>query len=172
MRSDKDIKLPERQREMRSLAMSLLPLARKLIGKRGMLLADLLVAWEKIVGEPMSLYTCPERLDYLDKDKSQAILRLKVSSGAFALEVQHNKKVLLNKINSYIGSNAVVEIKVIQDGTLGLKGFDKNNQPHMQKNLVSNEEQNYIGELSDGIVNEHLKEKLINLGKAVLDNNK
>ncbi|MBO7556777.1 MAG: DUF721 domain-containing protein [Alphaproteobacteria bacterium] len=170
--TDEDIKIPERQREMRSLAMSILPLARKLVGKKGMLLADLLVAWEKIVGKQMAFYTCPEKIDYEDKEKSQAVLKLRVANGAFALEVQHNKEKLLEKINAYLGRNAIVEIKIIQDGALCLSGFEKNNQPHLQKNLVSAEEQNYIDELSEGITNVNLKEKLAKLGKAVFSSNK
>ena len=172
MVNDKETDFSQRQGTMRSLSMSILPLARKIVGKRGMVLADLLVAWEKIVGKQLAAYTCPEKLDFIEKDKDRAVLRLKVLSGAVALEVQHNKKAIMEKINTYFGRDMIAEIKIMQDGVWLLSGNDKNNQPQSQKNLVSEDEQNYIDELSEGIDNLTLREKLAELGKSVFSNNK
>lgn len=171
MTDKEDINSAPRQGEMKILSMSMLPLVRGLIGKRGMVVADMLSMWEKIVGEQMAAYTCPEKMEFAGKNRDNAILRLRVPNGAFALEVQHRKNFLMQKINAYFGYNAVADIRIIQDGNWDLGKELQNNQPMEEKNLVSKEEQNYIEQISDGIVNEGLREKLVRLGKAVFNFN-
>ena len=166
-----DIKNAPKQGEMKILSMSMLPLIRELVGKRGMVVADMLSMWETIVGEQLAAYTCPEKMEFVGKKRDNAVLRLRVPNGAFALEVQHRKNFLMQKINAYFGYNAVADIKIIQDGNWDFGKNLKNNQPQEEKNLVSDEEQIYIEQISNGIANERLKEKLVKLGKAVFNFN-
>ena len=67
----------------------------------------------------------------------------------------------------YFGYNAVSCLKIIQDGSLTPKMLKKSNQPTKQKSLVSNEEQNYINELTNDVVSENLKKSLQRLGQSV-----
>ncbi len=166
-----DVKNASRQGEMKILSMTMLPLVRAVMGKRGMVVADMLSMWEKIVGEQTAAYTYPEKMEFSGKNRDNAVLRLRVPNGAFALEVQHRKNFLMQKINAYFGYNAVADIKIVQDGNWNLGKSLKNNQPQEEKNLVSKEEQIYIEQISNGIANEKLREKLVRLGKAVFNFN-
>ena len=165
------IKDTPKRGEMRILSMTILPLIRSIIGKKGLIVADMLAMWEKIVGEQMASYTCPEKMEFSGKNRDNAVLRLRVPNGAFALEVQHRKNLLIQRINAYFGYNVVADIKIIQDGNWNFEKNVKNNQPLEEKNLVSDEEQIYIEQLSEGIASDELKEKLVRLGKAVFNFN-
>ncbi|MBP5398880.1 MAG: DUF721 domain-containing protein [Alphaproteobacteria bacterium] len=171
MDDKKDVMSPQRKGKMEILSMSMLPLIRNIVGKRGMAVADMLLMWEKIVGEQMAAYTRPEKLEFVGKNRDQAVLKLNVPNGAFALEVQHRKNFLIQKINTYFGYNVVADIRIMQDGNGIFDKNMKNNQPSEEKNLVSDEEQIYIEQLSEGIASDELKEKLVRLGKAVFNFN-
>ena len=123
--------------------------------------------WEHIVGEDTASYTFPEKIEFKRGQRCGGTLKLKVPAGGFALEVQHREKIIVEKINLYFGYNAVNCLKIIQDGSLTPKMLKKSNQPTKQKSLVSNEEQNYINELTNDVVSENLKKSLQRLGQSV-----
>ncbi len=156
---------------MKILSMSVLPLIRSIIGNKGLVVADMISLWKKIVGEEMAAYTLPEKIEFAGKNRDNGVLRLRVPNGAFALEVQHRKNFLMQKINAYFGYNAVADIRIVQDGNRNWDMDLKNNQLDEEKILVSEDEQIYIEQLSDGIKNEKLREKLVSLGKKVFNSN-
>ncbi|MBQ8784689.1 MAG: DUF721 domain-containing protein [Alphaproteobacteria bacterium] len=150
-----------------SFAAIALPMLKKALGKKGMVGADILSMWEHIVGEDTASYTFPEKIEFKRGQRCGGTLKLKVPAGGFALEVQHREKIIVEKINLYFGYNAVSCLKIIQDGSLTPKMLKKSNQPTKQKSLVSNEEQNYINELTNDVVSENLKKSLQRLGQSV-----
>ena len=167
----KDVKINDERKTdgLSSFATIMLPMLKKVLGKKGMVVADILSMWEHIVGEETALYTFPEKIEFKRGQRCDGTLKLKVPAGGFALEVQHREKIIIDKINMYFGYNAVNSLKIIQDGSLSLKVLKKSNQPMVQKSLVSNEEQNYINELTEAIVNENLKKSLQRLGQSVFN---
>ncbi len=167
----KEVKLDDERKTdgLSSFATIALPMLKKVLGKKGMVGADVLSMWEHIVGEEIASYTFPEKIEFKRGQRYDGVLKLKVPAGGFALEVQHREKIIVEKINLYFGYNAVSCLKIIQDGSLTLKVLKKSNQPTKQKSLVSNEEQNYINELTDDVVNENLKKSLQRLGQSVFN---
>ncbi len=155
-----------------TLATSILPLMRRILGKKGMVTADLIALWEQIVGSEMSAYTFPEKVEFLRGERGNGTLRVKVPGGAFALEVQHREKFIVEKINAYFGYNAISKLKIIQDANFARRAVIKSNQPAMQKTLVSEEEQNYIMQKVKNISDAELREKLAELGKKVFNQNR
>jgi len=79
---------------------------------------------------------------------------------------------ILEKINTFFGYNAVAQIKIIQStanlNTVVETNFDDNEN----KKLVSDEQQNYIHKITEDVKNPELKEKLVSLGKQILSHNK
>ena len=155
-----------------SLAVAALPLLRKIMHKKGMVSADIVTMWEQIVGEDMAQYTFPEKLEFSRGERSQGTLWLKVPGGAFALELRHREKFVIDKVNTFFGYNAVANLRIVQDAEFVKKIMSRSNQPQPQKKLVSKEEEIYIKEVTGDIANAELKEKLQMLGEAVFNQNR
>lgn len=162
-------KEPERTTgDLQSLAKSILPLAKAVLGKKGFVETDILTNWPDIIGEDLANFTSPVKIDFKPQQRLNGTLHLEVPSGAFALEVQHKEKIILQKINTYFGYNAVSGIRIIQNPNFQIS------TPHPPKKvekLVTPEEENYIQELAEEIIRPDLKEILIKLGQSVFTDN-
>ena len=156
--------------DLQAFSRTLLPLAKKLLGAKGMMEVELLSEWEKIVGEEMAAYSLPLGVVFQKGEKSKGCLQIEVPSGAFALEMQHQENFVLAKVNSYFGYCAVSKLKIIQTGDFEIK--EKDNIQKEQKTLVTEDEENYIKELSADLQNKELQNMLEKLGRSVISDNK
>lgn len=146
--------------------------AAKLLGKRGLIEMKILTSWNSIVGQELALHSLPEKICFKKDARDNGVLHLLVSNGAFAVEIGHLTPLILEKINTFFGYNAVAQIKIIQStaslNTVVETNFDDNEN----KKLVSDEQQNYIHKITEDVKNPELKEKLVSLGKQILMHNK
>lgn len=159
-------------RGLSSISQTILPFAKQVLGKKGFVEVDILTNWHKIVGDELADYSFPQKIDFKRDQKNNGILHLNVPSGAFALEIQHREKFIIEKINTYFGYCAVSGLKIIQNNDMSLDDMKKINQPKPKKSLVTHEEENYIKELAEDVNNSKLKEILVKLGNSVFNNNK
>lgn len=171
-----DIKRPapasdRKTRDLTALSRAILPLTKNLFGKKGFVEVDILTNWDKIVGAELADYSFPQKIDFKREQKNNGILHLQVPSGAFALEIQHREKYIIEKINAYFGYNAVCGLKILQNNSLSPRDENKYISDTPQKNLVSEEEQNYIKSLANDIKDSKLKEILIKLGQSIFNDN-
>lgn len=158
--------------DLLAVAKNIRPLVQKILGQNGIMQVEMLGHWEEIIGHDLAAYCFPEKIDFRANQRSDGVLHLLVPSGAFALEIQHRETQILAKINTYFGYKAVSSLKIRQDAQFD---FDvmrkskplKNNEPL----LVSDDEKNYIQEVTNDVQNEHLKEILIKLGYSVFNEN-
>jgi len=158
--------------EFQSLAQSILPLARSVLGKKGFVETDILTNWNAIVGEELAAYTFPQKIAFKRGEKNNGTLHIAVPSGAFALEAQHREKFILQKINTYFGYNAVSQLRIAQNAALSLKELlPEESAPNRPKKLVTAAEENYIKDLVEEINRPELKEILIKLGQSVFTDN-
>lgn len=171
MNKDKEIYAPRQGGGLNSFASAAMPLVRRLLGRKGMVAADMLAMWEQIVGAETAAYTFPEKLEFPRGQRNNGVLKLKVPGGAFALEVRHRERFIIEKINSYFGYNAVSGLKIIQDPSARADMIVHRKAPVEQKTLVSVEEENYIIELAGDVADAGLKEKLVSLGRRVFNRN-
>ena len=90
--------------------------------KFGFPAAAILTEWSMIAGPELAAFTAPERLKWPRKDQGQndpdtaqkgATLILRVS-GARALEVDHMRPRIIERINASFGYRAVSDIRLIQ----------------------------------------------------------
>ncbi len=96
-------------------------LMRPAFEKYGFPAAAILTEWEAIAGAELAAFTAPERLKWPRRTSSSgddafengATLILRVS-GARALEVEHLRPRLIERINAAFGYRAVAEIRVLQ----------------------------------------------------------
>ena len=155
-----------------SLSSTILPFAKSILGKKGFVEIDIPAGWSKIVGDELASWSVPQKIDFKKGSRTGGILHLCVPSGAFALEIQHREKFILEKINTYFGYNAVSQLKIIQNSGLDIESLTSIHQPPEKKTLVTGEEENYINSLAEEVSSPMLKEILVKLGKSVFSDNK
>ncbi len=151
--------------DLKPMSDVLTPLARKMLGDKAFIEADIMCNWEDIVGENLAGFTTPMRIDFKRGERKNGVLILQVAGGAMALELQLKEKQLIAKVNAYFGYEAVSRIRIMQDTSL-----PKNvKQPtdNSEKILVTEEQENYIKQQVNGIENAQLAETLQKLGRAV-----
>lgn len=172
MKNEKD-NSPERRRggDFRSLSNSILPLARKVLGRKGFVEIDILTNWEQIVGTELAAYSLPVKIDFKRNQRTNGILHLNVPGGAFALEIQHREKFILEKINTYFGYAAVSGLRIMQNSAMEIEDIQEIGAEKPHKTLVSPDEENYIKELTEEISRPGLKEILTKLGQSVFTDN-
>ena len=172
MNKENKNKAPERTTgDLQALSQSILPLAKAVLGKKGFVETDILTNWVNIIGEDLADYTSPLKIDFKPQQRNNGILHLEVPNGAFALELQHKEKIILQKINTYFGYNAISGIKIIQNSELNLAQIKNKQTPKPITKLVTPEDENYIQELAEDINHPDLKEILIKLGQSVFNSN-
>ena len=171
---EEKIKISDERKTMglSSLSKTILPFARQILGSRGFVEVDILAGWHEIVGEELAEFCLPQKIDFPRRQKSNGTLYLNVASGAFALEIQHREKFILEKINTRFGYQAVAKIKIVQNSSLTLEKLDKIKKEERSETLVSPEEENYINNLAEDLNHSELKEILVKLGKSVFNDNK
>lgn len=153
--------------DLTSISKTVAPLAKKLLGKKGLVEVDLIINWNSIVGDDFACFSVPQSIKFPRNERANGTLELSVPAGAFALEVQARKTVLIEKINAFFGYAAIKDIKTIQSNSFSCA---KQNVEDQKKRLVSLEEENYIKETISEIKSQTLKDALQNLGQSILGN--
>ena len=151
-----------------TLAKSLQPYTKQILGKRGFVEIDVLTNWDKIIGDDLAQYSIPVKIDFQKNEKSNGRLFINVPSGAFAIELELRQKIIIEKVNTYFGYNAVSSIRLIQNA--GAFPDLDDEDPVEEKILISKEEENFIDDISKDIENDKLREILAKLGKSVFNN--
>ncbi len=146
----------------------LMPLAKKMLGKKAFAEADVICNWQDIVGENIASFSKPLKIEFKKGEKINGCLYIETLSGGFALELQMKTKQIIEKVNTFFGYAAVQNIKILQNlQDLSLKPIN-----NREKILVSKEEESYIKNAVGKVKNECLSEALQSLGRAVIMNNK
>ena len=144
------------------LSSQLSVLAKKLLGKRGFSNTDLLLHWNDVIGSDLSKFVKPDKITYSQSKTGGAVLHVRVGTGSFAVVVEHQKKILLQRINTFLGYDAIRDIKIRQD-LIELPAPSKKAQA---KNLTP-EQEAILQEKLANIQDENMKEKLYEIGKAI-----
>jgi hypothetical protein len=102
---------------LRALAESLAPLTATLAGKSGFATARLRAEWAAIAGTHLAERSRPERIiaprGGRGGGNSGGILVIRVASGAFALELQHQEPLICERINGFFGWPAVARLRFV-----------------------------------------------------------
>jgi hypothetical protein len=99
---------------LRALGEAVDRLTAPLIGRQRLLAADLAIAWARIAGDRLAATTHPDRLVFPPKRRNDGTLHLRAASGAAALELQHDSRRLIDRINAHLGYVAIARLKVVQ----------------------------------------------------------
>lgn len=157
--------------DLQPVSLMLMPLAKKVLGKKGFVETDILTDWKHIVGEELASFVWPQSIDFRKGERNNGVLKVCVPSGAFALELQLREKSIIQKINTYFGYATVSSLRIIQNST-SMNEQKSERVESEQKKVVSAQEEIYIKELSSGIKNSALQTMLERLGICVICDNK
>jgi hypothetical protein len=92
-----------------------LPIARitkPLFGRRGFIHGALVTEWPVIVGSVLAAHTVPMGIQFPRGERVGGQLTIKVSSSAFATQLQHLSPLVIDKVNGYFGWKAVDRLRL------------------------------------------------------------
>ena len=131
--------------------------------------------WPEISGSYFSEFSEPRnitRITQHENEYGEMIYKnqLNVSvSPAAALEFQHFKDTIIDKINSYFGYKAVLDLRIQQNYIPRRKSKQLSD---MNNTRLTNNEQNEIAVEVENLNSKDLKKSLIDLGKNIAKDNK
>ncbi len=158
-------------RDLESISSIFIPIIKDMISAEDLIGVDIVMNWQKIIGKEIASFCTPLKTKYNPNDNKRT-LYVEVPVGGFALELQHKENYVLDKINSYIGYEAIHKLNISQN---------MNKQPEMislekkqqSKELKLTEEQKvYLQEVTKEIKDENLRKILINIGQNVINEQK
>ena len=88
---------------------------------------------------------------------------------AAALEFQHFKDTIIDKINSYFGYRAIMDLRIQQNYLPKVNAFNKK---FSNRNSLTSEEEKMINNNVEDMKNNDLKDSLISLGVNITKDNK
>lgn len=144
------------------LSKELQSLTKDLLGKRGFANADLLLHWNDVIGEELSKAVKPDKMTYTKSGRTGAVLHVRVGAGAFAVLVEHQKKILIDRINTFLGYDAISDIKIRQD-LIEIKPPI----PVEKEKKLTVEQEMLLTEKLKNIEDEDVRKKLYNIGKSI-----
>ena len=150
-----------------NLSATMAPIVKKLLGAKGMAEVEILSNWKDIVGEDLAKYSLPQRIEFKAGTRNNGTLHLMAASGGFAMEIQHRATLILEKINTFFGYQAVSRLKLIQNDGFINPEITAKHEDNLEKKLVTEEEQNYIDNITEDIQHEELKNNLKKLGESI-----
>ncbi len=157
---------------LEALSAGMASFVKKLLGNKGLAEIDLIANWKNIAGETLAQYSLPQKIEFKRGTENNGTLCLLVADGAYALEIQHKTPLLLEKINTFFGYQAIAKIKIVQNGSLIHTPSTTDFDDKHEKKLVTKEEENYIQSVTENVQNPDLRNRLKSLGECVFKNNK
>lgn len=88
--------------------------ARPVLGKRGFAAGQVVARWPEIVGAELALSTTPERVQFERGARTDGTLHLRIASGGAAVLIQPQIPLIIERVNGFLGANAVSRIKIVQ----------------------------------------------------------
>jgi hypothetical protein len=127
----------------------------------GFAIPDLLMAWSEIIGADLARRAMPEKLS---RSADGAILTIR-ARGPAALEIQHDAPRILERLNGFLGGQAIVRLKVHQ-GELSLPEGRREAPRKPLDPAKAQALEDHLASVDHG----DLKAALVRLGRAVLAN--
>ena len=139
---------------LRSFKNTLPKNVKKIIGKKGHIYSETLDNWRSIVGEDLFKVCFPKSFKNSNRFSS-SYLSIMVKRG-HEVDLEYSKKLILDKLNSYLGYNAVEKLKFIS-----FEGEEIELKKKISKDTTNNEYKEKISKIK----NNKVKKSLIELSK-------
>lgn len=152
---------------MKALSTIMPKLAKNAMGKIGVDFGNLIIAWPNVMGTDFASKCSIEKIDFKKDERGNATVTLAVQT-YFATECQYQIPYLIDKINSYMGYQAVgsIKLKQIMTNPKNLKSPSLK-QPPSKTNTLSDTDKSAISSNIKTIENQYLKDILQAFGEAI-----
>ena len=132
--------------------------------------SDIHLHWAEIVGPVLSKSSLPERLvvprNSEEEGNNPGVLHVRVE-GSYAPEMQHLEHLVIDRINSYYGFNAVNRL-IFHHGIIEKKVSEVKYQPP----ILSDSQQNDLNLLLEDIEDDDLRKSLFKVGAEIIGRQK
>jgi hypothetical protein len=88
--------------------------AQAVFAKNGFSNSDVIYRWKDIVGAELSGYCTPVKMTSPNGRQGEGRLYLKVKSGAYAMQVQYQEAVILERLATFYGYRVASRIVILQ----------------------------------------------------------
>tara|TARA_B100000965_G_scaffold137514_1_gene114384 strand:+ start:385 stop:867 length:483 start_codon:yes stop_codon:yes gene_type:complete len=139
---------------LRSFKNSLPKNVKKVISKKGHIYSETLDNWRHIVGDELFKICFPKSFKHSNRLGS-SYLSIMVKRG-HEVDLEYSKKLILDKLNSYLGYNAVEKLKFIS-----FEGEESQKKEKVSKNATNSKYKEKISKIK----NDKIKESLIEMSK-------
>ena len=139
---------------LRSFKNSLPKNVKKVISKKGHIYSETLDNWRHIVGDELFKICFPKSFKHSNRLGS-SYLSIMVKRG-HEVDLEYSKKLILDKLNSYLGYNAVEKLKFIS-----FEGEEAQKKEKISKNATNSKYKEKISKIK----NDKIKESLIEMSK-------
>lgn len=158
---------PRRGRGPVALAATLSRITDAALRKRGFAQSAVITNWAEIVGAELADHTAPQRLSFPRGGRGGGTLHVRVA-GPLAIELQHLEPLVLERINTYFGYQAVARL-ALEQGPLPprRKGARRTPAPNLDA-----EEEGVLEGVVSGVEDDSLRRALAGLGRAVMASDK
>ena len=139
---------------LRSFKSTLPKNVKKIIGKKGHIYSETLDNWRYIVGDELFKVCFPKSFK-TSNQLSSSYLSIMVKRG-HEVDLEYSKKIILDKLNIYLGYNAVEKLKFVS-----FEGDDLKLNEKISKDVTNNKYKEKISKIK----NDKVKKSLIELSK-------
>jgi len=101
---------PRRAGRVKALASVVDGVTRSVFGRRGLADGAIVRHWSAIAGDRFAALAAPEKLVFPAGARRGGTLHLRVAGGGIATELQHLEPLLVERVNSYFGYQAVARL--------------------------------------------------------------
>lgn len=156
-------KSPRRSSGLVSFGADVRKLLGPLLGKKGLMQADIMSHWTDILGPSLASGVTPFSLSFSKHSGGKTVLTVKVFSGAYAVEITARKEQIIERINSYFGYDAINDLRIMQGGTFSPPP-SLPREPKLSARQIED-----IYQIAADIETDSLRESIIKLGLLLAD---
>ncbi len=139
--------------------------------KRGYVESQLISNWGKVLGGRWSQGVILQRVTFTGGKNSAGVVHLRVDP-RYAMELQHESLRFIEKINIFLGYNAISELRIVQDQQLQREILEKAPKEKVKKDFavvhdpsIIAQERRMIADIEDDLMQEKLNKLLDSLSE-------
>jgi len=148
---------------LRALGETVAKVTGPIMSRQGFAGGAIVAEWPAIVGEQMAAQSIPEKVIHSRDKNAPGTLRLSVASGGIATELQHLAPLLLDRINTYFGYQAIDRLQFVH------RPMPHKTAPRrLNPRALTPEEEQRLADSLVGIDNPELRQSIEGLARTII----
>ncbi len=149
-------------RKMKTVAQAAMQVSNRAFRRYGFSQREIVARWADIVGSALADCSLPERLTFPRDEKMGGSLYIRIQ-GSMAPELQHFEPMVIERINSYYGYQAVERL-IYRHGPVPIRAHKIKRSPP----ILTDSQKMDLEKQLEGVTNPELRAALYRLGSEVL----